>query len=123
MVLEEEVYDWMVVGSVDYGYLTRSIQLGSLDLCDELFELRGTLMEELEGVLFNPNEPRKFFKIGKLLPEPLQTRLIEFIRAHKGDFAWTPHEIPGNDPTAMVHKLNVGWEARPIKQKRRSFNP
>ena len=31
--------------------------------------------------------------------------------------------MPGIDPTVMVHSLAVDPKARPIKQKRRSFNP
>ena len=33
------------------------------------------------------------------------------------------HDIPGIDPSTVVQKLNEGLEARPIKQKCRSFNP
>ena len=79
-------------------------------------------MEELEEVMFSPDEHEKNFKIGKLMSEPLRTRLIEFIWGHKGDFAWNYHDIPGIDPLVMVHKLNIDWEAMSIKQKRRSFH-
>ena len=49
--------------------------------------------------------------------------LIKFLRAYQGDFAWTHHDIPGIDPSIAVHKLNEDPNARPIKQKCRSFNP
>ena len=52
----------------------------------------------------------------------MRTQLIEFIRAHKRDFAWTHHDILGIDPRVIVHKLNIDREAKPVKQKRRYFN-
>ena len=56
------------------------------------------------------------------MAEPLRKNLIEFLRAHQGDFSWTHHDILGVDPLIAVHKLNEDPHARPIKQKRRSFN-
>ena len=95
----------MEVRAVDYGYLIGAIQLGSLDPRDEFYEQRGSLVEELEEIQFDPDEPGKSLEIGKLLCEPLRTRLIEFLRAHKADFAWTHHEIHGIDPSTIMHKL------------------
>ena len=85
--------------------------------------MRGSPVEELDEIQFSPNEPGKTFKIGRLLCEPLRTRLIEFLRRHKSDFAWTHHDIPGIDPTIMVHNLAVDPKIKPVKQKRKSFNP
>ena len=56
---------------MDYGYIMGAIQLGSLDLRDEFYEQRGSPVEELDEVLFNPDELEKSFKIGKLLCEAL----------------------------------------------------
>ena len=117
-----EIYDWMECGTVDYGYLTGAIPLGSLDPRDEQFMQRGAPVKDLEGIQFDPEKPGKFFKINKLLSEPLRTDLIEFIRAHQRDFSQTHHDIPGINPSIMVHKLNVDPNARPIKQKRRQIN-
>ena len=77
-------------------------------------------MEELEEILFDPDEPRKFFKIGKLLHEPLLIRLIEFIWDHKNEFSWSHHDILEINLSIIVHKLNVDHKATPVKQKRRS---
>ena len=99
------------------------IPLGSLDTRDDQFSQRGAPVKDLEEVEFNLEKPRKTFKIGRLLSEPFQTNLIEFLRAHQGDFAWTHHDILGIDLSIVVHKLNKDPDARPIKQKCRSFNP
>ena len=84
----------MEVGMVDYGNITGAIQLESLDLMDEFYEQIGSPVKKLEEILFDPDEPGKSFKIGKLLREPLRTKLIEFIRARKAKFSWTHHDIP-----------------------------
>ena len=76
----------------------------------------------MEEIQFGLDKPGKTFKIGKLLCKPIQTRLIEFLRAHKANFAWTYHDIPGIDPSVMVHNLAVDPKVKPAKQKRRSFN-
>ena len=92
-------------------------------LRDDFYEQRGSSVEDLEEVQFSSDEPGKTFKIGRLLCEPLRAKLIEFLRKHKNDFAWTHHDIPGIDSTVMVHSLAVDPKARPVKQKWRSFNP
>ena len=79
-----EVYDWMECGAVDYGYLTRAIPLGSLNPRDNQFSQRRVPVEDLEEVEFDPENPGKTFKIGRLLVEPQHSNLIEFFRAHQG---------------------------------------
>ena len=107
----------MEVRIIDYGFLIRAIQLGSLDPRDDFPKQRGAPFEELEEVPFDLNEHGKFFKIGKLLGEPLQTQLIEFIRVHQGDFAWTHHDILGIGLGVIVYKLNINKGAKLVKQK------
>jgi hypothetical protein len=34
-----------------------------------------------------------------------------------------PRNMPGIDPSVIVHKLNVDPDYRPVKQKRRSYAP
>ena len=72
-------------------------------------------VKELEEILFSPDESGNFFKIKKLLYKPLHTKLIEFIRAHKGEFTWTHHKIVGIEPTVIVHKLNIDQQDKPVK--------
>ena len=108
---------------MDYGFITGAIQLGNLDPRDESYELRRSPIEELDEVQFSPDKPGKTFKIGRLLCEPFQTRLIEFLRRHKSEFAWTHLDILGIDLTIMVHNLAVDPKIKLVKQKMRSFNP
>jgi hypothetical protein len=36
-------------------------------------------------------------------------------------FAWSHEDMPGIDPSVIVHKLNVELRHRPVKQRRRTF--
>ena len=112
----------MQIGAVDYGFITRAIQLGNLNPRDEFYEQRGSLVEELDEVQFSPDEPGKTFKIGKLLHKPLWAKLIEFLRKHKNYLAWTHQDIPDIDLTIMVYSLAVDPKTKLVKQKRRYFN-
>ncbi|KAL5571059.1 hypothetical protein UlMin_020656 [Ulmus minor] len=47
-----KVYDWMECGTVDYGYLTGVIPLGSLDPRDDQFSQRRALVEDLEEEVY-----------------------------------------------------------------------
>ena len=76
----------MEVGSVDYGCIMGAIQLGNLDPKDKFYEQRGSPVEEFDEIPFDPDEPGRTFKIGKLLREPLRIKLVEFLRAHKEVF-------------------------------------
>ena len=74
-------------------------------------------MEEVEEVQFSSDEPKKTFKIGKLLCELVQTKLVEFLKADKANFAWKHHDIIDIDPLIMMHKLVVDLKAKPVKKK------
>ena len=96
---------------VNYGYLTRAIPLGSLDPRDDQFSQREASVEDLEEIEFDPKKLGKTFKIGRLLVELLRENIIEFLRAHQGDFTWTHQDILGIDLLIVVHKLNEDPEA------------
>ncbi|XP_062100745.1 uncharacterized protein LOC133806667 [Humulus lupulus] len=38
-------------------------------------------------------------------------------------FSWTPHDMPGIDPSVMSHSLNISNNFPPVKQKQRRFDP
>ena len=48
--------------------------------------------------------------------------MIEFIQAHKSDFAWTHHDILRIDLTVIVYMLNIDQKEKLVTHKRRSFN-
>jgi hypothetical protein len=67
--------------------------------------------------------PERRIKIGSLLPEALKEELVTFLRGNSDVFAWNHEDMPGIDPSVIVHRLNVDPGARPVKQRRRVFAP
>jgi BMFP domain-containing protein YqiC len=46
-----------------------------------------------------------------------------FLRSNSDVFAWNHEDMPGIDPSVIVHRLNVNPGSRPIRQRRRTFAP
>lgn len=74
---------------------------------------------DLEDVEFGPHGRK--LRIGAQLPTGEKEKLVEFLRDHLDVFAWEHDEMPGIDPSIIEHRLNVDWNCRPVKQRRRSF--
>jgi hypothetical protein len=47
--------------------------------------------------------------------------LVAFLRRNSDVFAWSHEDMPGIDPSVIVHKLNVDPNHRPVKQRRMTF--
>ena len=74
--------------------------------------------EDLERVTVT-DDPEKFFQVGAKLPLQEKERLLEFLRANVGVFAWNPYEAPGVDPNFICHRLNVNPAVIPKRQPHR----
>jgi ribonuclease HI len=61
--------------------------------------------------------------VGSSLPQEQKEALVEFLRRNADVFAWSHEDMPGIDPSVIVHRLNVDPSYKPVKQKRRSFAP
>ncbi|KAL0445178.1 UNVERIFIED_CONTAM: hypothetical protein Slati_2240500 [Sesamum latifolium] len=77
-------------------------------------------IEEVKMIEFF-GDPLKAVKIGSSLDPPFEHDLINFLQGHSDVYAWETSDMQGISPEVMVHKLNLHPEARPIKQKKRSF--
>ena len=97
------------------------IYLDELDMRDEV-HTRPEPSEELESVLLD-NDLEHLAYIGSKLAEDLKNPVIHFLRQNKDVFAWKQADMGGIDPTVITHRLNVSASFKPIKQKRRSFEP
>jgi hypothetical protein len=62
-------------------------------------------------------------KIDSQLPQDLKEGLILFLKSNKDVFVWSHEDMPGIDPSIIVHRLNVDPSSRPIKQRRTAFAP
>ncbi|XP_030970065.1 uncharacterized protein LOC115990370 [Quercus lobata] len=78
-------------------------------------------IEELEEVSLDDSRLERTTRIGTLASWPVRQMLTTFFRDNKGVFAWSHEDMPGINPTVMVHKLNVSSSFPPIRQKKRVF--
>ena len=59
----------------------------------------------------------------KLANPIIHQELITFLRGNQDVFAWSHEDMPGIDPSVMVHRLNVSPAFPFIRQKKRVFAP
>ena len=97
--------------------------LEELDPREQEKEKRGGLVEELESIKLDDQHPEHAVQIGLQLPRGLRYQLVSFLKEHKDIFAWSHEDMPGIDPSVIVHRLNVDPVHKPVIQKRRRFNP
>ena len=83
---------------------------------------RPTPSEELELVQLG-DQPEHLVYIGSKLAEDIKSLLICFLKQNMEVFAWKQEDMGGIDPTVITHRLNVSPSFKPVKQKRRSFDP
>ena len=78
-------------------------------------------IEGLEEVLLDDSRPKQTMRIGTLASQPVRQALITFLRGNQDVFAWSHEDMPGIDPSIIVHKLNVSPLFSPIRQKKQVF--
>ena len=52
---------------------------------------------------------------------PIRQALAAFLKMNQDVFAWSHEDMPGIDPSVIVHRLNVNPASSPIRQKKRVF--
>ena len=80
-------------------------------------------VEKLEEVLYDDSKLDRTTKIGTLANPAVCQALMTFLRSNRDVFAWSHKDMPGIDPSVMVHRLNVSPSFPPIRQKKRVFAP
>ncbi|XP_065636550.1 uncharacterized protein LOC136070478 [Quercus suber] len=80
-------------------------------------------VEELEEITLNESKPERTTRIGTLTCQPVRQALITFLKRNQDVFAWNHEDMPGIDPSVIVHKLNVNPSTPPVRQKKRVFAP
>ena len=80
-------------------------------------------VEKLEDVLLDDSDHEQTTKIGTLANPAIRQELAAFLRSNRDEFAWTYEDMPGIDPSVIVHRLNVSPSFPPIRQKKRVFAP
>ena len=81
------------------------------------------LIEKLEEVFLDDSNLDRTTKIGTLASLAVRQALTNFLRSNREIFTWSHEDMPGIDPSVMVHRLNVSHSFPPIRQKKRVFAP
>ena len=64
-------------------------------------------VEKLEKVFLDDSNHERTTKIGILTSPVIRQELTAFLRSNRDVFAWTHKDMPGIDPSIIVHRLNV----------------
>ena len=72
-------------------------------------------VEKLEEVFLDDPNHERTTKIGTLASPTLRQALTTFLRSNRDVFAWTHEDMPGIDPSIIVHRLNVSPSFPPIR--------
>ena len=78
-------------------------------------------VEELEEVILDESRPGQTTRMGTLASPTIRQDLAGFLRMNQDVFAWSHEDMPGIDPSIIVHRLNVNPESPPVRQKKRVF--
>ena len=65
------------------------------------------LVDELEEVVLDDSRLDRKTRMGTLASWPVRQALTAFLRDNQDVFAWNHEDMPGIDPSIIVHKLNV----------------
>ena len=68
------------------------------------------LVEELEEISLDESRPKRTTRMGTLIRQDLAA----FLRKNQDVFAWGHEDMPGINPSVMVHRLNVNRASSPI---------
>ena len=78
-------------------------------------------VKELEEVILDESRPGRTTRMGTLANPTIRQDLAGFLRMNQDVFAWSHEDMPGIDPSIIVHRLNVNPESLPVRQKKRVF--
>jgi len=90
-------------------------------ICIDKQQMVAEPVEGLEEVLLDDSRPERTTRIGTLASEPVRQALTMFLRKNQDVFAWSHEDMPGIDPSIIVHKLNVSPSFSLVQQKKRAF--
>ena len=90
-------------------------------MCIEEQRTIAKLVEELEELTFDESRPEQTIRMGTLASQPMRQALTVFLKMNQDVFAWSHEDMPGINPSVIVHRLNVNPTSSPIRQKKRVF--
>ena len=84
-------------------------------MCIEDQQTIAESVEELEKVTLDELRPERTTRMGTLASQPIRQALAAFLKMNQDVFAWSHEDMPGIDPSVIVHKLNVNLASLPIR--------
>ena len=79
------------------------------------------LIERLEEIPLNSSRLDRTTRINTLTSPMVHLALVTFLKENQDVFAKSHEDMPGINPSIMVHRLNVSPSFPPIRQKKRVF--
>ena len=79
-------------------------------------------VEELEEVILDDSRPERTTRVGTLASWPVHQELKAFLRDNQDVFAWSHEDMPGIDPSIIVHRLNVSPPHFPQSGRRNEYS-
>ena len=64
-------------------------------------------VEELEEVMLDESRPGRTTRMGTLASPTVRQDLANFLKRNQDVFAWSHEDMPGIDPSVIVHRLHV----------------
>ena len=77
----------------------------------------------LEDVPLDKSNPEKHTRIDTSMEEKTKQDLVRFLKKSTDVFALSHEDMPGINPSVITHHLNVSPSYKPIRQKKRMFDP
>ncbi|CAL9018622.1 unnamed protein product, partial [Prunus brigantina] len=90
---------------------------------DEFVTQQAEPVEDLELVTLDEDIPDRQVRIGTSLSQELRSDLVAFLRLNSEVFAWSYNDMPGISPDIISHRLSINPAVRPVRQKRRAYDP
>ena len=83
-------------------------------ICIEVHRTIAESMEELEEVTLDDSRPERMTRVGTLASQPIRQALTTFLKENLDIFTWSHEDMPGIDPSVIVHRLNMSPSSSPI---------
>ena len=90
-------------------------------MCIEEQQIVVESVEGLEEVLFDDSRLERTMRIGTLASLPVRHAFTTFLSENQDVFSWSHKDMPGIDPSIIVHKLNISPSFSPVRQKKQVF--
>ena len=72
-------------------------------------------VKELEEIILDESRPERTTRMGTLASPLIRQDLTSFLWINQDVFVWSYEDMPGIDPSVIVHRLNVNLASSPIR--------